>query len=95
MTTYLFANVTVTDPKQYEEYKRWSTQAMQEHGAQVLVRGGETDVLEGDWAPDRVVILAFKDKASALAFYQSETYGKAKAARAGAAIMRMVLIEGA
>jgi uncharacterized protein (DUF1330 family) len=61
----------------------------------VLVRGGETDVLEGDWAPDRVVILAFKDKASALAFYQSETYGKAKAARAGAAIMRMVLIEGA
>jgi uncharacterized protein (DUF1330 family) len=95
MTTYLFANVTVTDPQQYEEYKRWSTQAMQEHGAQVLVRGGETDVLEGDWAPDRVVILAFKDKASALAFYQSETYGKAKAARAGAAIMRMVLIEGA
>ncbi|MEY2994115.1 MAG: hypothetical protein RL357_1050 [Pseudomonadota bacterium] len=95
MTTYLFANVTVTDPQQYEEYKRWSTQAMREHGAQVLVRGGETDVLEGDWVPDRVVILAFKDKASALAFYQSETYGKAKAARAGAAIMRMVLIEGA
>ena len=77
-----------------EEYKRWSTQAMQEHGATVLVRGGETEVLEGDWTPDRVVILSFKDKSSALAFYQSETYGKAKAARAGAAIMRMVLIEG-
>ena len=94
MTTYLFANVTVTNPEQYEEYKRWSSQAMQEHGAQVLVRGGATEVLEGDWVPDRVVILGFKDTAAAQAFYQSETYGKAKSARAGAAIMRMVLIEG-
>ena len=94
MTTYLFANVTVTNPDQYEEYKRWSSQAMQEHGAQVLVRGGATEVLEGDWVPDRVVILGFKDKAAAQAFYQSETYDKAKSARAGAAIMRMVLIEG-
>jgi len=94
MTTYLLANVTVTNPEQYEEYKRWSSQAMQEHGAQVLVRGGEVQVVEGDWTPDRVVLLAFPDQAAARAFYDSETYARAKAARAGAAVMRMVLIEG-
>ena len=95
MSAYLFANVSVTNPEQYEGYKKWSSQAMQEHGAKVLVRGGAVEVIEGDWSPERVVVLEFANMDKAKAFYNSETYGKARAARDGAAIMRMVLIEGA
>ena len=32
---YVIASVTVTNPEQYEEYKKWSTLAMQAHGAEV------------------------------------------------------------
>ena len=93
-SAYIIANVKVTDPAQYEEYKKWSTAAMQAHGAEVCVRGGPSEVLEGDWTPDRLVVLKFANLAAAKAFDASPEYGKARSARQGAAIMRMVVVEG-
>lgn len=93
-SAYIIANVTVTDPAQYEEYKKWSGVAMRAHGAEVCVRGGKVEVLEGDWTPERLVILKFPSIAAAKAFDASPEYGKARAARQGAAIMRMVVVEG-
>ena len=94
MTAYIIANVTVTDPVRYEDYKRFSSLAIQAHGAEVCVRGGKVEVLEGDWTPDRLVVLKFPSVEKARAFYDSTEYVKARAARAGAAVMRMVLVEG-
>jgi uncharacterized protein (DUF1330 family) len=93
-SAYIIADVTVTNPQQYEEYKKWSTAAMQAHGAQVCVRGGQAEVLEGDWQPSRLVVLKFPDVAAAKAFDSSAEYGKARMARQGAAVMRMVVVEG-
>lgn len=92
---YIIASVNVTNPMQYEEYRKWSTEAMRVHGAEVCVRGGKVEVLEGDWNPGRTVILKFPDFEAAKAFYDSPEYRKARAAREGAAIMRMVVVEGA
>ena len=93
-SAYIIASVTVTNPVQYEEYKKWSSAAMQAHGAEVCVRGGKVEVLEGDWAPERLVILKFPTFEAAQAFDASPEYGKARAARQGAAIMRMIIVEG-
>ena len=94
MSGYVIANVDVTDPTQYEEYKKLSSLAMQATGAEVCVRGGKTEVLEGDWAPARVVVLKFPTYEKAKAFYDSPEYLKAREARAGAAAMRMIVVEG-
>ncbi|MEJ6002396.1 DUF1330 domain-containing protein [Paucibacter soli] len=93
-SAYILANVTVTNPTQYEDYRKFSSLAMQAHGAEVCVRGGKVEVLEGEWAPERVVLLKFPSTEAARAFYDSPEYGQARQARAGAAVMRMVLIEG-
>ena len=93
-SAYVIAHVTVTNPVQYEEYKKWSSLAMQAHGAEVCVRGGKVEVLEGDWAPERLVILKFLSVEAAKKFAASGEYGKARAARQGAAIMRMIIVEG-
>src|SRR5450830_1634016 len=93
-SAYIIANVTVTNPAQYEEYKKWSSAAMQAHGVEVCVRGGKVEVLEGDWVPERLVILKFPSVAAAKAFDASPDYSKARAARHGAAIMRMIVVEG-
>ncbi|MDO8447734.1 MAG: DUF1330 domain-containing protein [Rhodoferax sp.] len=93
-SAYIIANVTVTNPAQYEDYIKWSSAAMRAHGAEVCVRGGKVEVLEGDWTPDRLVILKFPGIDAAKAFDASPEYGKARAARQGAAIMRMVVVEG-
>ena len=93
-SAYIIANVTVTNPAQYEDYKKWSSAAMQAHGAEICTRGGKVEVLEGDWSPDRVVLLKFPTFEAAKIFNASPEYTKAKAAREGAAIMRMVVVEG-
>ena len=93
-SAYIIANVRVTDPVQYEDYKKFSTLAMQAHGAEVCVRGGAVKVLEGDWQPDRVVVLRFPSVEQAQRFYDSAEYRRARDAREKAAVMRMVLVEG-
>ncbi|WP_213953463.1 MULTISPECIES: DUF1330 domain-containing protein [unclassified Variovorax] len=91
---YVIAYVEVTNPTQYEEYKKWSTVAMQAHGAEVCVRGGQVEPLEGDWKPTRVIVLKFPSLEKAKAFYDTPEYRKAREARAGAAIMNMIAVEG-
>ncbi|HMC16928.1 MAG TPA: DUF1330 domain-containing protein [Albitalea sp.] len=93
-SAYIISHIQVTNPTQYEHYKRLSSLAMQAHGAEVCVRGGAVQVLEGDWHPERVVVLKFPSITQARAFYDSAEYGRAKEARAGAAIMRMIVVEG-
>ena len=93
-SAYILANVDVKDPQQYEEYKRLSSIAMKVHGAEVCVRGGKVHVLEGDWTPDRVVLLKFPSVEQARVFYDSAEYGAARKAREGIAVMRLVLVEG-
>jgi uncharacterized protein (DUF1330 family) len=94
MSSYIIADVTVTDAEKMAKYREWSTKAMQEHGAEVLVRGGEFEVLEGPWTPSRVIVLKFKDRAAAKAFYEGETYSHARTLREGAGVMRMIVVDG-
>ncbi len=94
MAAYIIADVTVTNPEQMAKYREWSTKAMQEHGAEVLVRGGTSETLEGDWSPQRLVMLKFADREAAKRFYHSDTYTHARTLREGAGVMRMVVVDG-
>ena len=93
-SAYIIANVRVTNPEQYAQYRLFSTAAFEAHQVEVLVRGGAVEVIEGDWVPDRVVVLKFPSVEAAHHFYNSTEYGKARVARKDAAIMRMVVVEG-
>ncbi len=87
MSAYLIADVTVTKPAQYEDYKRLSTLAMRAYDAKILVRGGESRHLEGR-EPE------FPSMAAAQAFYDSWQYRRARNAREGAAVMNMFIVQG-
>lgn len=93
-SAYIIANVTVHNAEQYEAYKKLSTLAMKAHGAEVCVRGGKVEVLEGGWTPSRVVLLKFPSVEQARAFNDSVEYGAARKARENIAEMSMVLVEG-
>ncbi len=94
MSAYVIADVTVTDAEKMAQYREWSTKAMQEHGAEVLVRGGEFEVLEGPWTPSRLVLLKFPNRDAAKAFYTSQTYSHARTLREGPGVIRMVVVDG-
>ena len=91
---YILADVTVTDAEKMAAYRVWSSRAMAEHGAEILVRGGEVEVLEGPWTPGRLVLLKFPSRDAAKAFYNSQTYTHARTLREGAGIMRLVVVDG-
>ncbi|MDP3133585.1 MAG: DUF1330 domain-containing protein [Burkholderiaceae bacterium] len=91
---YIIADVTVTNPDQMAKYREWSTKAMQEFGAEVLVRGGAIEVLEGPWQPTRLVVMKFPTMEQAKAMYHSDTYTHARSVREGAGVMRMVVVDG-
>jgi uncharacterized protein (DUF1330 family) len=94
MSAYILADVTVTNEAQMVQYREWSTRAMQEFGAEVLVRGGNAASLEGAWAPQRIVVLKFKDRATAQAYYDSATYSQARKVREGAGSIDMIIVDG-
>jgi uncharacterized protein (DUF1330 family) len=94
MAAYLLVDCKVTNPAQYEQYKKLAQVAVAQHGGRYIVRGGETVVLEGSWQPNRMVVLEFPDLEQARAFYDSPEYRTARAARAGAASMNMVAVAG-
>lgn len=94
MAAYVIVETDVTDPAQYERYKAASPAAIAAGGGRFLARGGELDVLEGDWQPSRLVVLEFEDLAAARRWYESEVYQQAKELRDGAAHLRMVAVQG-
>jgi uncharacterized protein (DUF1330 family) len=95
MAAYVIADVDVTDPAKYEDYKKLTPGAVAKHGGRFLARGGQTVVLEGNWRPGRVVVIEFPTLEQARSFYTSVEYTAARRARAGAAKMNMVVVDGA
>ena len=91
---YVIADIEVTDPDAYEDYKRLSTQAAELYGARFLVRGGAVERLEGDREPQRLVLLEFEDEAAARRWYDSPEYAAARSVRQRAADSSLVLVSG-
>ncbi len=94
MPAYLLVDCEVTDAARYEIYKALAPPAIAKYGGRYLVRGGAITLIEGSWQPNRIVVLEFPDSETARRFYDSPEYRAARAQRAGAAAMNMVLVEG-
>ena len=64
MTAYLIADVEVTHPVAFEEYKKRVPAVIAAHGGRYLVRGAASEVLEGTWLPSRTSIIEFPSLAA-------------------------------
>lgn len=94
MAAYLIADVEITDPQGYEEYKRRAALSIARYGGRYLARGGRHEVLEGAWTPTRLVLLEFPDMAALEAWYGSTDYALAKPFRLANARSAFVALEG-
>ena len=64
------------------------------HGGRYLARGGTTLTLEGDWEPERLVVIEFESIEAAQAWYDSGDYRDIRQMREGAGEWRMVVVDG-
>lgn len=94
MPGYVIGNINVTDPDAFEEYRGMVPATIAAYGGKYLVRGGVADVVEGDWTPNRLVVLEFESVERAREWYNSPEYTSAKAVRLKASTGDLLFVEG-
>lgn len=94
MAAYVLVDIGQTDPERAARYRAMSGPSVERHGGRFLARGGAIRVLEGDWQPDRLVIIEFTSVQAAQAWFDSEDYRQARSVRARAGVWRMVVVDG-
>jgi len=94
MLAYFIVDVDVTDAAGFEEYRKQVPATVERYGGRFLVRGGQTETLEGDWQPKRVVVLEFPSVEQARRWYDSPEYRDPKALRFKTAKTKLILVEG-
>ncbi|MEM9249953.1 MAG: DUF1330 domain-containing protein, partial [Pseudomonadota bacterium] len=65
---YIIGHITVRDPEAYKEYVARDTPVLEAHGAEFLIRGGQSELVEGS-AHERHVVIEFPSYEAALAAY--------------------------
>jgi uncharacterized protein (DUF1330 family) len=94
MAVYFIVDVKIEDPQTYEEYRKQVKPTMDLYDGKFLARGGATETIEGDWQPERLVIIEFADKEAFQRWYNSPEYSKARAIRFAASTSRAVVLQG-
>ena len=74
MAGYVIVDVEVRDPEAYREYTQAVPGTLEPFGGRFLVRGGAAETLEGNWRPQRVVVIEFPSAEQAKAWHASPEY---------------------
>jgi len=91
---YIIAHVTVKDADAYAEYARANNAILgTKHGGRYMVRGGQSETLEGT-ANERHVVIEFDSYATARAAYNDPEYQENMKIRQANADSVVILVEG-
>ena len=94
MSAYVIAEVNVTDPDLFGEYRKLVPATLEKYGGRFVVRGGATETKEGGWSPARIVVLEFPSMDQARKWYHSPEYKPLLEMRLKAAASKMIMVEG-
>ena len=94
MPAYIIVEIDIVDPVGYEGYKNLAGTTVAKYGGKYIVRGGKTEVLEGDWKPKRIVVLEFELAQRAKEWLNCEDYREPPKMRHRTARTNMILVEG-
>jgi uncharacterized protein (DUF1330 family) len=94
MPAYVIADIEITDPVGYEEYRRRVPATIAQYGGRYLARGGRAETLEGGWQPRRLVVIEFPTMSQARAWYESDEYREPRAIRHRCSEGQAILDEG-
>jgi uncharacterized protein (DUF1330 family) len=93
MPAYVVVMYDITDPEGYQKYLAGAGATIQAHGGEVLAADRSVEVLEGP-APAVTVIIRFKDKATAEAWYRDEDYQAVVHFRQDSSEGHMIIADG-
>ena len=95
MPAYFVVELDTKNMDAMAEYRAAVPGTLAQYGGRFLVRGGATELVEGEPEPKRIVILEFADAAAVKRWYHSPEYRKILPGRLENASCRAFIVEGA
>ena len=74
MVAYMLVDNRVLDQEDFKEYIEKIPQVVASYGGRFPVRGGAIQVIEGDYTPERIVVIEFDSLEQANAYTSSPEY---------------------
>jgi uncharacterized protein (DUF1330 family) len=90
---YILGHVTVTDPEAYKEYVEKDTPILEALGGKFVIRGGQSETMEGETL-QRHVLIEFESYEQALKAYHDPAYQEVAEIRRRNAESVIVVVEG-
>lgn len=95
MSAYVLSLVTPIDAKQFTIYREIAQESMKAHGGKYIIRGGTTEVAEGEWPANQlIVMMEFPDMTTLHKWYDSSEYAPARAISSTALTRQLIFVEG-
>ena len=90
---YIIGHITVKDPERYKEYVARDTPILEGLGGRFIIRGGQSEHVEGDTL-DRHVVIEFPSYDAALTAYNDPEYQEVAKIRFDTAESVIIVVEG-
>ena len=95
MSVYVVGQLNIHSPQDYEEYLAGFTPIFERYNGQLLATSQqETEVLEGNWAMPRTVLMRFPNAEIARAWYNDPEYQELAEVRRRNADTNLVIVHG-
>jgi uncharacterized protein (DUF1330 family) len=94
MKAYLVLDFAVRDLTGFMPYVAAIPAHIARHGGRYIVQGAVPTPMEGDWTPERLVILEFPARANAEAFLNDPDLQSLFKVRHDTTVSRLVLVDG-
>ena len=94
MKAYLVLDFSITDFAGFSRYIAEIPAYISRHAGKYIVRGVPPTPIEGDWTPERMVILEFPSRANAEAFLNDPEIQDLFNVRHETTTSRLVLVDG-
>lgn len=94
MAAYVIVDNEITDQAVFDEYVRDIPAVVERNGGKYLVRGGPTEVVSGNRAPHRVVVIEFENLERAQAYANDPESRRLGEIRDRSSISTTIIVEG-
>jgi len=94
MKAYLILDISIHDMPSFSEYIQKIPGLIEKHSGAYIVQGVEPTVLEGDWRPERVVIIEFPSRADANSFMNDPEAQSLFEIRHNSTKSNLILVDG-
>lgn len=91
MKAYAILDMDIHDPETYSKYPPLVWPLIEKNGGKITHRISGFELVEGDWCPNRMLIVEFPDKAAVKAFLDYPDYQPIKDIRFRSATSLMVV----